>query len=145
MFPGLLAFLRVLVSLTFVLFLAYWCTRYLLPRLQTGPAGRQTAMRVIERLPVGVRSTLCLVRVGERCFLIGVTPAGIATLAEIDPAQIPDGFDPAQGQPDFAKLLALSKEKVLIWGRSRAGRAGGAKELIKRGNADEHQENRHDS
>lgn len=123
-----LAFMRVLFSLLFVLALAWWCTRYGLPLLLGTQARRKSNMVVVERIPLGMRGALCLVKVGERFLLIGLTPVKIEYLAEIPVAelQVPEGE--AHHPPDFAAILAKSKAKTSSLGRQILRRAGRVKE-----------------
>lgn len=106
---GFWAFLQLLVSLSLVLLLAYWCIRYLLPRLHGVQSGRAQAMCIVERVPLGMRSSLCLVRVGERYFLVGLSPGGISSLAEIAADQLPEGCGTMPAVPDMGEVMARSR------------------------------------
>ena len=125
---GFLAFLQVLFSLLFVLALAWWSTRYGLPLLQGTQTRRKSNMTVVERIPLGMRGALCLVKVGERFLLIGLTPTKIECLAEIPAAELhlPDGE--TQLPPDFAAILAKSKAETARLSRQLLRRAGRGKE-----------------
>ncbi|MFW0860918.1 MAG: FliO/MopB family protein [Dethiobacter sp.] len=123
-----LTFLRVLFSLLFVLALAWWCTRYGLPLLQGTQTRRKSNVTVLERIPLGMRGALCLVKVGERFLLIGLTPAKIERLAEIPASELHllDGEPPLP--PDFATILAKSKAKTSNLSRQIMSRARRVKE-----------------
>lgn len=140
-----IAFLRVTTSLLFVLFLAWWCTRYLLPRLQGAQAGRNSAIVIVERIPLGMRSTLCLVRVGERYYLIGLTPGGMEYLAEIPADELQLTGNELAASPDFSEILAKSKVKVSQFREQFSERVERVKERKERGHADEQQKNNYDS
>ena len=83
-----LAFLKVVGSLLLVLVLAYGSLRYLVPLLQRGGISVQRNLEIIERLAVAPRISLCLVKVGNRYFLIGITPTKISYLQEISAEEI---------------------------------------------------------
>ncbi len=54
----------------------------LLRRLQGGPVPRRLA--VIETARLGPQGVLCVVRAGERCFLIASTASAVSRVAELD-------------------------------------------------------------
>ena len=114
---SVLAFLQITVSLAFVLFLTYWCTRYLIPKLQGGRLGSPANMQVLERLPMGVRSSLCLVRVGSRYVVVGVTPTGIEYVTEVDSEDLLLKDPSAVSVSEFASMLKASTSKVRFFGR----------------------------
>jgi flagellar biosynthetic protein FliO len=107
-----LAVIRVLLSLGLVVVLSWLFMRLLLPRLVQGGIGRQTQLQLVERLPVGLRSYLCLVRLGERVFLLGVSAAQITLLAEIPAGSLHAGTERAAGQPDFAAILQRNRGRA---------------------------------
>jgi flagellar biogenesis protein FliO len=109
-----LAVIRVLFSLGLVVILCYLSIRVLLPRLLHGGIGRQTHLQLVERLPVGLRSYLCLVRLGERVFLLGVSAAQITMLAEIPAGNISAGPESTSLRPlpDFAAVLHQTREQA---------------------------------
>ena len=51
-------------------------------RLGSLPAGRKRAIRLIESCPLGPRKSVCLVRVRDREYLLGVTQQQISLLGE---------------------------------------------------------------
>ncbi|MCL4463780.1 MAG: flagellar biosynthetic protein FliO [Firmicutes bacterium] len=137
-----LEFMRVLFSLLFVLALAWWSTRYGLPLLQGTQARRKANMTVVERIPLGLRGTLCLVKVGERFLLIGLTPAKIERLAEIPASELQLPEEAAHLPPDFAAILAKSKAKTGRLSQQILRRARRVKERKDQGD-DHPQENDH--
>lgn len=82
--------------LILVLILAWYTTRM----LGNGVKGRQQSgsMKILDRLMVGRDTYLLVVSVGEKILLMGVSPAGIVRLDELEtydamnPAEIPAGF-----------------------------------------------------
>lgn len=109
-----LAVIRVIFSLGLVIILCWLSIRILLPRLLPGNACRPAGLQIVERLPVGLRSYLCLVRLGERVFLLGVSAAQITMLAEIPAESISSGTGNTEQRPlpDFAALLQRSREQA---------------------------------
>lgn len=130
------AFLQFIVALSLVLLLAYWCTRFLLPRLQGAQTGRTQAMRIVERLPLGMRSSLFLVKVGERCFLVGLTPGGMQGLAEFPADELPPECSELPDVPDFAEMLAKSRAGAQKFREQLAGQVERVRERKERGHDD---------
>ncbi|NLM46499.1 MAG: flagellar biosynthetic protein FliO [Firmicutes bacterium] len=111
------AFLQIMVSLVFVLVLLFIFTRYLLPLFAGRRPGSRANLRVVERLALGARLSLCLVKVGKRYLLLGVTPTRVDFLAEISGEELVATEPATIGAADFAGLLQKSKEKFMSWGR----------------------------
>jgi len=66
-------------------------------------------MRILDRLPLGMRSYLCVVKVGEKIFLISVSPGSVQFLAEIPSDGIGElGADPPV-PPSFSEILQSSR------------------------------------
>ncbi|MGB9660809.1 MAG: flagellar biosynthetic protein FliO [Moorellaceae bacterium] len=87
-----MAWLRLFIFLPLVLLLAYVTVRYGLGRAYfPGKGGGR--LRIVDRLPVGQKSALLVVRCGERYFLIGVGDGTPALLAEL-----PDFVEGEQGE-----------------------------------------------
>lgn len=90
-----------LVVLVLILVLAYWTTRL----LGTGLGRRQQPgdMKILERLAVGRDSYLLIVEIQERLLVVGVSPAGIVKLEELETYV---RQNPAAAPPDFSAALA---------------------------------------
>ncbi|MDW7651482.1 MAG: flagellar biosynthetic protein FliO [Bacillota bacterium] len=136
-----IAVLRVLLSLAIVLLLAYWCIRYLLPRMQATGGTQTGILSVVGRLQLGVRSTLCLVRVGERYFLIGVTPGKMECLAEFPADELPLTVHEPPKQPDFAEILEKSKAGVQKFREKIQERTYNTSEKKEQGQENDQQDN----
>ncbi len=93
-----------LVVLILVLVLAYFTTRL----LGSGALGkpRFSGMKILDRMPVARDSSLLVVQVQHRIFLLGVSPAGIVKLEELDTYT---QQDQTENPPDFA---AVFKEQM---------------------------------
>ena len=62
-----------------ILLLAYWFTRRVAGQL-TAKRGAGGRMEVLEQLPLGRDQKLVLARVGQKLYLLGVSPAGVSCL-----------------------------------------------------------------
>ncbi|MEI8254502.1 MAG: flagellar biosynthetic protein FliO [Deltaproteobacteria bacterium] len=80
-----------------------------------GAAGGARNLRVIERVALDARKSICLVEAGSRVFLVGASEQSLTTLAELSrddlkalPARDRDGAGAAQGgrPASFAAVLA---------------------------------------
>ncbi|HHW08101.1 MAG TPA: flagellar biosynthetic protein FliO [Clostridia bacterium] len=87
------AVLRVIIFLPLVVLLAYWSIKFGASRGQLWQGSG--SMRVVERLPLGPKTGLCIVRVGEEYYLIGISEAGVSLLKELphyrETAQVGNG------------------------------------------------------
>jgi flagellar biosynthetic protein FliO len=80
---------------------------------RAGGAGR-TQMQVVERLPLGEKRTLLLVRVGGEQFLLGATASRISMLSSVSAAEkLQDS--PAEGSTDEEdhRVSRISFRRVL--------------------------------
>ncbi len=79
-------FLKMIFAMIFVIALALVLIRYVLPRLAIGRTrGRTTDIRVVDRIPLDARKSLCLLEVEGKRFLIGVSENYIGMVAELRP------------------------------------------------------------
>ncbi len=76
--------------------------------------GQKGRIHVVERLSLGDKKSLLLVRVGGETILIGATPNGISVLTSVDPepreeeVEEEEGGSPAgRGLPRFKNLLEI--------------------------------------
>jgi flagellar protein FliO/FliZ len=109
----ILSLLWVIVCVVLILGLAYWVTRFVALRGSNGGYGkvRNTGdLVVLARLMLGKDQQLAVVKVGDHCYLLGVTATQITLLAELTPEEAASWQDKhdapsAEGPPDFGKLL----------------------------------------
>jgi flagellar biosynthetic protein FliO len=82
---------------------------------QAGP------LKVLARLPLEPRRTLYVVEAPGKTLLIGVSEGSIATLAELDPAQVGDAVaaGAAEGRRSFLEVWRSARER-------KSGSSGGA-------------------
>lgn len=77
------AVIRLLVALPLVLGLAYAVLKYgLARRLVTAPGNRR--MKLLEQLPLGPKTTISLVLVGSRCYLLAHQDNSVCLVKELD-------------------------------------------------------------
>jgi len=86
---------RMVVILAIVCILAYvilrWgVRRFVAPDRQVGP------MQVVARLPVEPRRSVLLIRVGDRCMVVGSSEAGMTALGEIPASELDLGEEAPQ-------------------------------------------------
>lgn len=112
--------LGVLLVVLAICALAYWFTRYVavsgaLGGFRTAAGGGR--LRVLAQLGIGKEERLLVAAAGERCFLLGVTPAGISLLAELtgeEAAAWSEAETTAPAPPSFRDSL-----RACITGRKR--------------------------
>ncbi len=82
---NILTLLGMLLAVAGVLALAFLVTRWIgkhgAPSLSAG--GGDERFRVLRQLSLGQNERLALVRVGERCLLLGVSSGGVTLLCEL--------------------------------------------------------------
>ena len=98
--PEIKSLLWVLVATVLILALAYWFTRYVVGRLAGGKfLGRQGRITVLEQVSVGKDQRLLLVQMGDKVYLLGVTPGGITRLETLS-AEGAAGWTAGENPPD---------------------------------------------
>jgi flagellar protein FliO/FliZ len=70
-----------------VLALLFICLR-VLGRLQTPPKKTGSRLEVLESRPLAPKASLHLVSIGERLLVVGLTPSGMVSLAELDSSEV---------------------------------------------------------
>lgn len=106
---SLLSVLWLLICVVAVSGLAYWFTKFVVGRGLVGgaAAGKGGSLTVLAQISVGKDQRLLVVRAGERCFLLGATPAAISTLAEFTAEEAEHWKTPPPGEtlPSFRESL----------------------------------------
>lgn len=111
-----LTLLWMLVAVVVVLALAYLATRWISTRGigSIMGAGSGGGFCVLRQIVVGRGERLLLVRLGERCLLLGVTAGGISLLKELEPEEAEGWLRPGQeqnGPPSFLDVLRENFKK----------------------------------
>ena len=111
--------LGVLAVVVLILCLAYYATRWIGTHSVPGAAGALRAsgnagnFRILGQLGVGRNERLVLVRLDERCYLLGVTEHQITLLRELDGDEAAEWL--AQGEqpsaPSFTEILSQNLRK----------------------------------
>ena len=110
--------LGVLAVVVLILYLAYAATKWVGTHSVPGGAGMlQTSgnerFRILGQLGVGRNERLVLVRLDERCYLLGVTEHQITLLRELDGDEAAEWL--AQGEqpsaPSFTEILSQNLRK----------------------------------
>ena len=115
---NLWSILGVLAAVAGILYLAYWATKWIGARSMQGSASvaRLTGegkFRILGQLGVGRNERLVLARLGERCFLLGVTEHQITLLRELDDEEAAEWLrdDPQPPAPSFLEVLSENLRK----------------------------------
>ncbi|NLO89015.1 MAG: flagellar biosynthetic protein FliO [Clostridia bacterium] len=97
------ALLRIFILLPIVLFFIYIFIRYGLGRI-VNPMGQGYAMSVVDRLPVGPKSSLLVVRVAGKYYLIAQNEGSTTLLKELD--SYPE-ISLGEGQVKYSSMESL--------------------------------------
>ena len=109
--------LLVLLITILILYFAYVATRWIgthgLPGGAALPAGGSGKLRILAQLGVGRNERLVLVRMGERCYLLGVTEHQITLLRELDDGEAEPWLaeNTAAQTPSFLEVLGETLRK----------------------------------
>ena len=93
-----------LLVLAAVCIAAYLAIRFGLGRLGKKGSGRGM-IRVLARADLSDRRSLYAVRIGGRTFLIGSSEAGIHSIAELDPDELPHASERSD-RPGFSDIVS---------------------------------------
>jgi len=107
----LFSLLGAILMLVCVLFLAYWCSRFLGKGLMRASTGRN--MKVIEQMGMGPNKQIVLLRVGEHTYLLGVGQNGIQLLTEVEGELAETSADGAAQQDSAPRSLPAAFEEVM--------------------------------
>lgn len=110
-FEAITSVILLLAGFIVVLFAAYWCTRILGKRYEAGssPGGH---IRVLDRVNLAPDRQLCIVQIGEKTLLLGVTSSSITTLGELDPDKLPQLSAAAAANNAFPDILQTFLKKT---------------------------------
>lgn len=79
---GDLTLFRSVLTVAFVLLLAYWCSRLLAKQWVKGSGTGN--LQIIEQIQISQNQRILLLKAGDTNYLIGVSQAGIQMLAEVE-------------------------------------------------------------
>lgn len=99
------------IVLILVVALAYFASKWLGKRYAT--QGQKTKyLKVLDRVSLGTDRTLCIIKVGEKAMLLGVTQHSIEKICDIDIEDLP--VDQSGQQANFANTLKSTLKNT--WG-----------------------------
>lgn len=103
-------------------------TLRVLRRVQgAGPARGSGMLAVLETRPLGAKSQLHLVAIGDRRIIVGQSPAGLVALGELDAAELPvaepvrDPWTRRDARDDDPELEAQAAQELASGRRPRLG------------------------
>ncbi|MGQ9512502.1 MAG: flagellar biosynthetic protein FliO [Thermodesulfitimonas sp.] len=92
-----------------ILVLIYLVLRYgLSHRLLPVRSGRH--IRIMEQVPLGPKTIISLVKVGERCYLLGHGEGTVTVLREVE-GTFPE--EPEPGNPGFDQVIAMKIRQAM--------------------------------
>lgn len=74
---------RMVFALVVVIGLMLFILKYILPRLHRRRFGSSQRIRILERSPLDLKKSLCLVEVEQRRFLLGLSEQSVSLIAEL--------------------------------------------------------------
>lgn len=96
---------RSILTVVIVLLMAWWCSRLLGKRWAVSPGAGN--IQLIDQVQVGQNQRILLMKVGEKHYLIGVSPAGIQFLSEAE-----GEFEPPRPPEVLAKTQLPFREFI---------------------------------
>ncbi len=78
---------KTLLALVFILGLATFFIKYVMPRLQGMPANsgkRESILKIMDRIPLDARKSLYVVKAGKKRLVVGVSEQGIYPIANLE-------------------------------------------------------------
>ena len=102
-----LSILGMLLVIAATLGLAYWFTKHIAGRgfVQSAAGGQRTELRVLGQLALGKGQRLLIVRLGQRCLLLGISAESITLLAELSEEEAAPWLSSAQDAPQNMAFL----------------------------------------
>jgi len=109
----LLPLIGMLAAVVAILVLAYLATRWIASRGVGGGAAAGAGFCVLRQISLGRAERLLLVRLGERCLLLGVTAGGISLLKELEADEAEEWLKPKEtpAAPGFLDVLKENLKK----------------------------------
>lgn len=110
-----LSLLGMLLTVAAVLALAYWVTRLIGKRgmpVWAVRGGAQDRLQLLWQVSLGKSERLVLVRVEQRCLLLGVTGGGISVLTELTEEEAGPWLHPPKDLADAPNFLDILRENL---------------------------------
>ena len=104
-----------LMTVILILFLAYWVTKFIgqrgLPGWARGIQG-QGELQILWQLSLGKGERLVLVRLHQRCLLLGVTGGGITVLTELEEEEAAEWLQKQERVTEAPSFLEVLKSNL---------------------------------
>ena len=99
MLQSVITAIGTLLIIVVILFLTYICTKYIGNRMSLGGYGGQNAryISIVDRVLVGQESSVALVKVSGRMFLLGITGENVNMLTELTEDELTEIPAPVNG------------------------------------------------
>jgi len=91
-----------LIGVVLIIFLAYWCTKWLTKKYNSFSSGKH--IKVLERCMISQDKILVLSRVKDKVYFMAITAQGVTTIDTWDSAEFPE-TEENESQPDFAAIF----------------------------------------
>jgi flagellar biogenesis protein FliO len=102
-----------LAAIVFVIFLAYWTSRYLARHYSSLAQGKY--MRILDRIVIGQNQCLILLETAGQVLLLGVTGQSVENLGQMKTADLQEIKNPPPAG-DFAEALSeVIRNKFSTW------------------------------
>lgn len=112
---NILSLVGMLITVILVLVLAYWCTKLIgrrgLPGWAAGTGGGERA-QILWQISLGKSERLVLIRMNQRCLLLGVTSGGINVLTELTDEEAADWLQKKGDPPQAPSFLEILRENL---------------------------------
>ena len=119
----LLSVLGMLISVVLILGLAYWFTRYIVGGGRLGSLGlgqQNEKLGVLTQAPIGKDQRLAVIQVGERYFVVGITPQNITLISELTLEEVRPWLKDS-GQEGAAVLTGFQQTLIQAWQKRKRG------------------------
>ncbi|MEG1699288.1 MAG: flagellar biosynthetic protein FliO [Oscillospiraceae bacterium] len=105
---GIGAIFTMLISLVFVLFLAWYLLRWMGKKMPS--SGQSGSIKILDRVNIGREKWIMIVQAGDKTLLVGMSDNAISTLCEFD-ANTEFAAKETPKETDFVALLQNAVKK----------------------------------
>lgn len=116
MIGNVLSLLGMLLIVIVVLVLAYGCTRFLGACGMAGTPGgirKSEDLYVMRQIGIGRNQRLLLVRMGERCLLLGVSSEAVTLLLQLEGEEAKQWFEQTENAVQGSGFMDVLREHAL--------------------------------
>ena len=127
MFDSFLTVIRLLITLSVVIVLAFYGTKFIASRQLIQKGHKTGAMRVVDRIQLGPKSFLSVVEVNANYYLLSSNEQAVQLIKELVDYQPPEfkeqSFEASLASLDFQEIL--QKQVVRVKNRLRGEKGNG--------------------